>query len=158
MTVDDAYALETTLARLRQRYALYFNLPAGVKAGEERAIEVSLADSALRRYRDAEVRYRRVYLAQNGSSADPTVITRAPVSAPSEVSPRAVNQDPPPRRRAAVNDDGPRQGPLDVGDKSTAAETQPVQQPAQKPRPNDNATNDDAPSQGGWRRARPDEK
>jgi hypothetical protein len=150
MTVDDAYALETTLSRLRQRYALYFNLPAGVKAGEERAIEVTLADGALRRYRDSEVRYRRVYLAQNGSSAEPTVITRAPVSAP-----REVNQDPPPpRRRVAVNDDGPRQGPLDVGDNSTAAETQSVQ----RPRPSDNAANDDAPSQGGWRRARPDEK
>jgi VWFA-related protein len=152
MTVDDAYALETTLARLRQRYALYFNLPSGVRAGEERAIEVSLADGALRRYGDAEVRYRRVYLAQNGSAAGPTVITRAPVSAPT-----GVDQDSPPviRRRPAVNDDGPRQGPLDVGDPSTAAAEA---QPAPKPRPSDNATDDDSPSQGGWRRAKPDEK
>jgi hypothetical protein len=152
MSVDDAYALETTLSRLRQRYALYFNLPAGVRAGEERSIEVGLADNALRRYGDAEVRYRRVYMAQNGSAAGPTEITRAPVSAPS----RSVDQDAPPviRRRAAVNDDGPRQGPLDVGDKSTAAEAQ----PAPKPKPSDNTASDDAPSQGGWRRAKPDEK
>jgi VWFA-related protein len=155
MTVDDAYALETTLSRLRQRYALYFNLPAGVRAAEERSIEVSLADNALRRYGDAEVRYRRVYMAQNGSAAGPTEITRSPVSAPS----RSVDQDTPPviRRRAAVNDDGPRQGPLDVGDKSTAAEAQPAQ-PTPKARPSDNTANDDAPSQGGWRRAKPDEK
>jgi VWFA-related protein len=146
MSVDDAYALETTLARLRQRYALYFNLPPGVRAGEERAIEVSLADGALRRYRDAEVRYRRVYLAQNGSAAEPTVITRAPVSAPT-----AVNQDPPvARRRPPVNGSstGPRQGPLDVGDKSTAVDAQPAQKPVA----------DEGPSQGGWRRAKPDEK
>src|SRR5580704_5543157 len=144
MPVDDAYALETTLSRLRQRYALYFNLPAGVRAGEERSIEVSLADGALRRYGDAEVRYRRVYMAQNGSAAGPTVITRAPVSAPT-----GVDQDSPPviRRRPAVNDDGPRQGPLDVGDPSTAAAEA---QPAPKPRPSDNATDDDSPSQGGW--------
>jgi VWFA-related protein len=151
MPVDDAYALETTLSRLRQRYALYFNLPPGVRAGEERSIEVSLADGALRRYGDAEVRYRRVYLAQNGSSTGPTEITRAPVSAP-----RTVDQDQPPviRRRAAVNDDGPRQGPLDVGDNSTAAEAQ----AAPKPKPSNNTAGDDPPSQGGWRRAKPDEK
>src|SRR5579864_2358673 len=155
MSVDDASALETTLSRLRQRYALYFNLPAGVRAGEERAIEVSLADSALRRYGDAEVRYRRVYLAQNGSSPEPTSITRAPVSAPSSVDPDA----PVIRRRPAINDDGPHQGPLDVGDRSTAAATAEAQPaPAAKPRPADNATVDDGASQGGWRRARPDEK
>ena len=150
MPVHDAYALETTLSRLRQRYALYFNLPAGVRSGEERSIEVSLADSALRRNGDAEVRYRRVYLAQNASApAEPMSITRAPVNAP-----RTVDQDAPPviRRRAAANDDGPRHGPLDVGDNSTAAESQPA------PRPSNNAANDDTSSQGGWRRARPDEK
>jgi VWFA-related protein len=143
MTVDDAYALETTLSRLRQRYALYFNLPPGVKTGDERTIEVSLADNALRRNGDAEVRYRRVYMA---------TITSAPVR-----SPREVDSDAPPviRRRPAVNSDGPRQGPLDVGDKSTAAAQA---QPAPKPSSSDNATADDAPSQGGWRRARPDEK
>ncbi len=116
MSVDDASALETTLSRLRQRYALYFNLPPGVRAGDERTIEVSLASAALRRYGDAEVRYRREYLAPINSTAEPTTITRAPGSAPT-----AVDQDPPARRRPAVNDDGPRQGPLDVGDKSTAA-------------------------------------
>jgi len=150
MPVHDAYALETTLSRLRQRYALYFNLPAGVRSGEERSIEVSLADSALRRNGDAEVRYRRVYLAQNASApAEPMSITRAPVNAP-----RTVYQDAPPviRRRAAANDDGPRHGPLDVGDNSTAAESQPA------PRPSNNTANDDTSSQGGWRRARPDEK
>jgi VWFA-related protein len=154
MTVDDAYALETTLSRLRQRYALYFNLPPGVRAGDERTIEVSLANGALRRYGDAEVRYRREYLAPvSSSAAEPGTISSAPVRAP-----RDDDADRPViRRRPAVNDasSGPRQGPLDVGDKSTAAAEV---QPAPKPRPIDNASADDAPSQGGWRRAKPDEK
>ena len=154
MTVDDAYALETTLSRLRQRYALYFNLPPGVRSGDERTIEVSLADNALRRNGDAEVRYRRVYMAPVSSAAEPTTITSAPVRAP-----REVDSDAPPviRRRPAVNSDGPRQGPLDVGDNSTAAAAaQPA--PAPKPKSSDNATADDAPSQGGWRPAKPGEK
>jgi hypothetical protein len=154
MSVDDASALETTLSRLRQRYALYFNLPPGVRAGDERTIEVSLASAALRRYGDAEVRYRREYLAPINSAAEPTTISRAPGSTPA-----AVDQDPPARRRPAVNDDGPRQGPLDVGDKSTAAaEAQPVPKPKPSDTTTTTTTTDDAPSQGGWRRARPDEK
>jgi len=92
-------------------------------------------------------------MAPVSSAAEPATITSAPVRAP-----REVDSDAPPviRRRPAVNSDGPRQGPLDVGDKSTAADAQAA--PAPKPRSSDNATADDAPSQGGWRRARPDEK
>lgn len=67
MAVDDASAFENTLARIRQRYALYFYLPEGVKPGEERAIEVQLSDAARRRYPGAQVRYRRSYVAPNGS-------------------------------------------------------------------------------------------
>lgn len=155
MSVDDAYALETTLSRLRQRYALYFNLPPGVRAGEERTIEVSLADSAIRRYPDYDVRYRRVYLAQaNSAPADPNVITRAPVSSREEAS-----QDAPPviRRRPAVDSSGPRQGPLDLPDTSATATTQ-AQQPAARAKPAEVTPADDGPSQGGWRKARPDEK
>ena len=142
MPVDDSYALENTLSRLRQRYALYFNLPPGVKAWDERTIEVTLADASIGRYRDAEVRYRRVYLAASGSAAEPADITRAPVSAPAESS-----QNVPARRRPAVNDSsGPRQGPLDVGDKQAP------------PTDRVNTVTDDQPSQGGWRRVKPDDK
>ena len=141
MPVDDSYALESTLSRIRQRYALYFNLPAGVRAGEERAIEVTLADASMGRYRDAEVRYRRVYLAAaNGSAAESPEITRAPVSAP---APESSSQNIPVRRRPAVNDaSGPRQGPLEVGSPADRSST----------------AADDQPSQGGWRRAKPDDK
>ena len=63
MAVDQASALEQTLARIRERYALYFYLPEGMQPGEERSVEVSLTDAARRRYPRAEVRYRRTYLA-----------------------------------------------------------------------------------------------
>ena len=68
MTVEDASSFESTLARIRQRYALHFYLPEGVKPGDERAIEVELSAAARRRYPGAEVRYRRSYLAPNGPS------------------------------------------------------------------------------------------
>jgi hypothetical protein len=67
MTVNDASAFEHTLARIRERYALYFYLPEGVKPGDERSVEVELSDAARRRYPDAEVHYRRSYLRPNGS-------------------------------------------------------------------------------------------
>jgi hypothetical protein len=67
MAVDQASAFEQTLARIRERYALYFYLPEGTQPGEERSVEVVLTDAARRRYPRAEVRYRRSYLAPNGS-------------------------------------------------------------------------------------------
>src|SRR5689334_5200325 len=108
MPVDGAYAFQDTLARLRQRYALYFYLPAGVKAGQERNIEVALADSAMRRYPGADVRYRRTYMAPSDAgqaTPAPTVVSQAPVSNSSGDA-----QDRPPvlRRRPAV--DGPTGG------------------------------------------------
>jgi VWFA-related protein len=68
MAVDQASALEQTLARIRERYALYFYLPEGMKAGEERSVEVLLTDAARRKYPGVEVRYRRSYLAPNGAN------------------------------------------------------------------------------------------
>ncbi len=118
MSVDGASALEDTLARIRQRYALYFNLPEGVKPGQERNIEVDLASAARRRYSDAEVRYRRAYMTpEGGSAASPAKVTRAPSnreypasqdsSASSVDAPPARSQDAPvKRRRVAVNEDG----------------------------------------------------
>lgn len=79
MAVDDASAFEKTLARIRQRYALYFYLPEGVKPSEQHAIEVELSDAARRRYPGAQVRYRRSYMAPNGSDDsgdnEPTLVS-----------------------------------------------------------------------------------
>ena len=145
MPVEYASALESMLSRIRQRYALYFNLPPGVKRGEERSIEVSLADVARQRYYNAEVRYRRVYVAPvDGApwNGEPAAITQAPIE-------RSVES---PRRRPAVSDTPTsRQGPLDTGNggwRSTADAP-----PASKP-----ADADKESHQGGWRKATPDDK
>jgi len=63
MPVEDASAFENTLARIRERYALYFYLPDGVQAGDEGTVEVELSDAARQRFPGAEVRYRRSFLA-----------------------------------------------------------------------------------------------
>jgi len=116
MSVYDASALEETLARLRQRYTLFFNLPDGVQPGQERNIVVDLAPDARQRFRDAEVRYRRTSMTQDGDNSRPTLVTHAPsdrdYSAPAS-STNSVSSDAPstPRRRVAVNEDGSPIGP-----------------------------------------------
>lgn len=83
MDVSNASALEDTLERLRERYALHFYLPEGVKPGQERQIEVALSPYAQKRYPYAEVRYRRTYMAPEGtgsvpsSDSEPVQVTRA---------------------------------------------------------------------------------
>jgi hypothetical protein len=68
MPVEQASSLQETLQRLRQRFTLFFNLPEGVKPGEERAIEVALADALLSRFPGATVHYRRVYMTPNNDA------------------------------------------------------------------------------------------
>ena len=136
MSVDDALALESTLLRIRQRYALHFHLPEGVKPGEERNIEVALSDAARRRYPNAEVRVRRVYLAPGATGeapaySEPVVISGAPV--PSET----------PRRRPAVNEDGTRSDGWRREGEPSPPPVQTSGEPAQK---------------GGWRRVKPGEQ
>ncbi len=108
MTVDNASALEDTLARIRQSYALYFNAPEGVRAGEKRTVEVLLSASAARRHPNAQLLYRSSYSVIEGAStsgpitsaddAPPTVSRRTPEPATDDEAP------PPPRRRPAVNE------------------------------------------------------
>ncbi len=109
MSVDDASALEETLSRIRQRYTLYFNMPAGMQPGQDRNVQVDLTASARRRYSDADVHYRRVSMSSNGGDAAPTRVTRAPSNRDySTSSASGSDPDSPPirRRRPAVNEDG----------------------------------------------------
>ena len=110
MSVNDAEALEDTLARLRQRYTIYFNLPDGVQPGDERNIQVDLTPEVRRRFSDAEVRYRRTSMSNmDGRGAGPTKVTRAPsATGLSDSSSAATDSSTPTghRRRAAVNEDG----------------------------------------------------
>lgn len=61
MNVGSAYAFRETLERIRQRYALHFNLPPTARASEIRRVTVELTESARRRYPDAQLRYRGAY-------------------------------------------------------------------------------------------------
>ena len=116
MSVNDASALEDTLARIRQRYTLYFNLPEGVQPGQERNIQVDLTPGSPPALSDAEVRYRRAYMSSTGGrEAAPTHVTRAPSDngypAPSTSGTDSTTPAVP-RRRVPVNEDGsPISGP-----------------------------------------------
>ena len=122
MPVTGASALEDTLARLRQRYALNFYLPGDVKAGQQRHIDVQLASAALRRYPDAEVRFRHTYYVPDGvtpgpasvagsdsGNSDPVVVTRAGSTGQdgsAEPATPMTSGNGGLRRRRAVNEDG----------------------------------------------------
>ncbi len=61
MNVGAAYAFRDTLERIRQRYALHFNLPPTARPSEARRVTVELTDAARLRYPNAQIRYRRTY-------------------------------------------------------------------------------------------------
>jgi VWFA-related protein len=160
MPVDDASSLETTFARIRERYALHFHLPASVKAGEEQNIEVRLADAARSRYPDAQVRYRRVYLAPGDVHPDTTVASTAAPAAPAPAAAGTTenNSDPPRlRRRVAVNEPssaGPNLTAPDGGWRQVNDSTPPPAQAA----PAETPSNAPDSSPGGWRRVKPGEQ
>ena len=149
MSVNDASALEETLTRLRQRYALFFNLPEGVAPGQERNIVVELSPEARRRYPDADVHYRRAFLSGNRDREyGPTVVRRASrdsdYSSPAPASTPADPPSPTRRKRVAVNEDGsPISSASDDGSKP--APLQPAAVDTKSP---------SAPS-GGWPKANP---
>jgi VWFA-related protein len=148
MSVNDASALEETLLRLRQRYALFFSLPDGVTPGQERNIVVDLAPDARRRYPDADVHYRRAYMSGNHDHDDaPTMVRRAPAgdASPSVNTAPATDasSDAPSttrRRRAAVNQDG---SPIVASPNDSSGPTP------------DTKSTTPAPSPGGWPKANP---
>jgi len=138
LSLSESSALETTLTRIRQRYALNFHMPPAVKPGQERNIELSHTPAARQRYPNADLRYRRVYLTPDGS-------------APAEASspPAQVRQGTAVRRRPAVNEPlGPPGANSSDGTASPAAPPPPAPPPAADP----------APSQGGWPRVKPGEQ
>jgi VWFA-related protein len=155
LPVNDAYALQDTIERIRESYAIYFAAPPGMRTGEERQIDLELADAAYRRYPGGQVHYRRTYYAQvsttgsGASGSDPVVVSRGnqPPSQDDPDRPRLT-------RRQGVSQvpDRSREGPLAGDSNATTAAAQPVQQvtPAPPSAPRD-------PNAPGWRKARPDE-
>lgn len=153
VAVEDASALETTLDRIRQRYALHFHAPAGAKPGQERRIEVALSDSARRRYPDAEVRYRQVYMSSSDSgdvTAGPTMVTRSQASSAStSTHESAPASDTPTFKRRISEPDGTNGPSSSLGDPDP---------PKSQTQPAATQSASDPPAKPGWRRAKPGEQ
>ncbi|MDQ2899236.1 MAG: VWA domain-containing protein [Acidobacteriota bacterium] len=162
LQVDDASALETTLTRIRQRYALYFYRPEGAKTGQGQSIQVELSDTARRRFPDANVRYRQLYSGPDSGSG-PSEVTdterphlhRRPLG--TEAAPETSSDAPasggagasasrPGWRR--VDGPGGASGPMiDADGASTTA-----------PATASGASTDQTPHPAGWRRVKPGEQ
>jgi VWFA-related protein len=156
MPVSDSYALQDTLARLRQRYALYFSLPPGVRAGEERDIQLQLTDTVLSRYAGAEVHYRRTYIAPistQGSPAnsEPSVVSQSGTASPDDTDRPYLRRRPGVSQVSGSSHDGPLLGGSTPEAPSATTAQQPVPAASAAPPP---ATDPNAP---GWRKAKPDE-
>jgi hypothetical protein len=153
--VDDGYALENTLSRLRQRYALHFLAPEGAKPGEERTIQVLLSDAARRRYPDADLRFRKLYRTPEGSgNATAVASTEQPTSSATPSEPVVVNPSPTMKRRQAVDE------PSSGGPRLTeSAPQQPTGgwRSVNDPEPPAPATTD-SKDQGPWRKAKPNDQ
>jgi VWFA-related protein len=150
--VDDASALDRTLERLRQRYALHFNLPANSSPNPH--IEVALASDARSRYPNSDVRYRRVNISgmasgpyENAKSRPARDDEAVVVGSSSAAATDAANPDQSngTRRRHAVSDtSGPRGPVTDSNDSAPSATAAPS-----APDSSDNSRH------GGWRRVKP---
>lgn len=168
MEIDDASAFETTLARIRQRYALYFTVPDGARAGQERNISVELAGSARRRYSNADVRYRRTYVVPDGAAGDGSVtVSQAPASTEtqpptgsSSSSSRGEEETgtAPPviRRRPAVNERSSG-GPSAGTPPGTTAAAKPAAAATTNSEPSAAVAAPPVEKKGGWRRASPED-
>jgi hypothetical protein len=135
LSLSESAALETTLTRIRQRYALNFHMPPDVKPGQERNIELSLTPAAAQRYPEADLRYRRVYLGPDAATA-PNAAPPAATPAPANVI--RDSDAPPPTRRPAVNEPAGPPG-------ASASNDPPL------------ATDQSSSQSGGWPRAKPAE-
>lgn len=146
MQVDEASSLEETLARLRQRYALYFYLPEGSTPADRRNVQVDLSQDTRLRFQEAEIHYRRIDMSASGSGehAAPTVVTRTHAPADADIEPSLPREQPTPKgRRVAVNEDtGSRVNTIDPDSDDSNRQANPsAAHPAQ------------APQSGGWPRA-----
>ena len=153
LQVEDSYALQETLARIRQRYAIHFYLPTGVRPGEERYVVVQLADAIRNRYPGADVRYRQSYFAPTGSAPPPSYGNSPVVVSRAGSNDGGGSNDSPPvmRRRPAVSQPDSSSGPLirDSGSNAPA--------PAAAPQSAPPSSTDSSTPSGGWRKARPED-
>jgi VWFA-related protein len=178
MSVDDASAFEMTLTRIRQRYALHYNMGELVNAADRGDnIEVDLSSAASRRYPGAEVRFRRVYMNSDGDMRGTEIRTASRTTrtqpAPRTADPELSEEDTPRlKRRPAVSEpdgsrsSGPaisapdpgaqqRQGGWRQSDEPEAEPAKPVETDKSKQSKSQEAQQRQG---GGWRRVQPGEE
>lgn len=71
LPVEHAGALRETLEALRQRYSLFFSVPADAKVGQRRVIHVALTRDAATRHPGAQLKYRAEYVVPRDWSPPP---------------------------------------------------------------------------------------
>jgi hypothetical protein len=116
LSLSEASAFEMTLQRIRQRYALHFLMPDGVRGGEQRSVDIKLASIASNRYPDAQVRFRRYYTVPSGvQPSTPSEVTQEHTAEPaqipvttSESAAPPVEPQPSKRRRVAISEPASR--------------------------------------------------
>jgi VWFA-related protein len=156
LPVDQASALQDTLDSLRQRYSLYFSVPAGAQAGEQRRLSVDLASSAARRFPNAQLKFRDDYRAPGGApppeSPETVTVSQSSPESASSSNPPDSGQSAPRLKRRPMGETYGSHGPNpDVGTGDAA--------PAQAPAPGAATTPPPANEQtGGWRKATEEDK
>jgi hypothetical protein len=155
MPVDSAYSLQSTLERIRQRYALYFSLPAEARQGQQRTISVELASAALRRYPYGEVRYRREYYVSSTPSSTPGAAPTAVTQTQTPVT-DSGDSTAPRRGRAVSQPDASHDGPLAPGGSDQPAPS--AASPPSTTMKDTGTTNNSGSTPGRWRRVKPGEQ
>ena len=138
LPVNDASTLETTFARIRKRYAIYYYLPEGASATtEDTGVQVDLTRSARTLNPDGELRYRQVFLA---GSVRRTFVRRVVLDGPVREAGAASGRVDSPvslrgRRRVGVDEGGgPRVAVVPVETRPTVEGTASAEQPLERQR------------------------
>ncbi len=158
LPVEHAGALRETLEALRQRYSLFFSVPADAKVGERRIISVALARDAARRHPGAQLKYRAEYVVPRDWSPPPDHVSGSAVrpSPDTAEEPGAGQpQAPAPRQVPGPQEASPRS-------RRTAGETYGMRGPdprlgVPEPYASAGSSGRSAESDGGWRRATEEE-
>jgi len=151
LPVEHASALQDTLESLRQRYSLFFSVPADAKVGQRRTISVALSRDAARRHPGAQLKYRAHYVVPaDWTPPPPEEISSAsaPGAAPAQAAPADDEESRQP----------PAATPAPAVRRRTSDETYGSRGPDPRlgvPAPNDPVSASGKPKQssGGWREA-----
>ncbi len=178
LPVDRASALQDTLDALRQRYSLYFSVPAGARAGQVRRLSVELASATARRIPGAQLAFRDDYQAPSTTAGpeSPETVTvsqttaNAPVQgggAAADSSQDATPAVPKMKRRTGGETYGSH-GPnpnVGWGTATPEAAAAPTAAPAAAPVPtaapapsSNGSAGTSSSGSGGWRKATPEDE